>query len=880
MAQGAAAEPGKTGSDDLLLLAMSRPQDAYAKARDILASRPHASEASVAHQAIGIVLRDNGDLSAGIRELRIALRLARQAGSAEREVEALASLGPALVFAGHTGAGLSALNRAAELSSGVQLGRVLHRRGAVQWSLGRYPAAMADLRRAVGLLQRAGDIVWTARALDARGLVHLYLGSPARADADFLAAADMYAETDQELESANAMLNRGVAACQAGDLPAALAFFDQADSRFQQLSVLRPPLRLARCEALRAAGLYTEALAEADSAVSDIDAAHGQATRKAELLLVAATSALAAQLPQEAVSRARAAQRLFRSQQNAWGKAHAGLVLAQAEQAAERASARLLREAASLAGELKLLRSPEAPQAQLLAGRVALDVGRTSDAGLHLAAAEQSRRRGPAIARATGWLSRALMAEAAGQPERMLTACRRGLEILDEHRWTLGSSELRAHATAHGSELAALALRHAARAGSPRLLLRWTERWRATALTVPFVRPAADDELAAGLAVLRSVTSRLDEARQQGAVTTALEREQLRLEGVVRARSLQTRGSGTGDHGETAFDVAALLRRLGTDAQLVEIVEVDGVLQVLVCGDGRVRQVAAGRTIDASRAAEFARFALRRLARGRAASDADSALAILRRAGPQLQAALLGGAARHLRDVPAVIVPPGRLHAIPWALLPALQDRPFSVAPSASAWMRADARRPPARRNVILARGPGLATDGAEVPMVAGLYDDAITLSGSEATAGKVLAALDGAWLGHVAAHGTFRGDSPMFSSLRMHDGPLTVYDFEQLDLAPHWLVLSSCDSGVLAPAGADELLGLASSLLPLGTTGIVAGVVQLNDRAIVPLMLALHRALRAGQGLAEALNQVRASGGEDPAEKAAAMSLLTVGAG
>ncbi len=53
-----------------------------------------------------------------------------------------------------------------------------------------------------------------------------------------------------------------------------------------------------------------------------------------------------------------------------------------------------------------------------------------------------------------------------------------------------------------------------------------------------------------------------------------------------------------------------------------------------------------------------------------------------------------------------------------------------------------------------------------------------------------------------------------------MHDGPLTVYDFEQLNRAPYRLVLSSCDSGVLAPAGADELLGLVSSLLPLGTAG------------------------------------------------------------
>ena len=184
------------------------------------------------------------------------------------------------------------------------------------------------------------------------------------------------------------------------------------------------------------------------------------------------------------------------------------------------------------------------------------------------------------------------------------------------------------------------------------------------------------------------------------------------------------------------------------------------------------------------------------------------------------------------------------------------------------------------RRRVTLARGPGLLTDGAEVPLVAQLYDDVTVLTGSDATAGRTLTALDGAWLAHIAAHGRFRADSPLFSSLRMDDGPLTVYDFEQLRRAPYRLVLSSCDSGVMTPAGADELLGLVSSLLPLGTAGIIAGVVPLNDRAVVPLMVDLHRCLRSGQGPAESLHSIRADYDDDPHQRAAALSLLALGAG
>jgi tetratricopeptide (TPR) repeat protein len=831
----------------------------------------------VAHQAAGIVLREVGDVGAGVRELRSALRLARLTGSREREADVLGSLGVALVYAGRTPNGLAAFDHAIQLSSGLLMGRVLHRRGLVLWTLGRYPAALDDCRRAISVLQRAGDQVWTARALSARGLVYLAMGSPGRADADFVAAGRLYAETDQELAAAHAVLNRGVAASRSGDIPAALSFFDEAAARYRPLNVPTPGLSLDRCYVLVAAGLIGDALAQADAAIRDIEQAHGRSTKKAELLLMAANCALAAAQPQGALDRAQAAYRLFRSQQSSWGQAHAGLALVQAQCAVGPVTARLLRAADRAAVRLEELGSGEATQARLLAGRVALDLGRRAEADRHLAAAARSRRRGPAMARATGWLGEALRAEAAAEPRRLLAACRRGLEVLDEHRFTLGASELRAQATAHGAELAALAQRHAAQARRPRLFLAWTERWRATALAVPAVRPSADAELNAGLAALREVTSRLEEARRQGVPTGALQREQLRLEGVVRARSLQARG--TAGSGRAVIDVAELLDQLG-GTLLIEIVDVDGVLHVLVCGAGRVRQLTAGRTQDAVRAAEFARFALRRLAHSRPGDDPDSAVAILKAAGPDLQDAILGQAAGYLGDRPAVVVPPGKLHTIPWALLPALGGRAFSVAPSAGAWMRAHAAPPPRGRQVTLARGPGLVTDGAEVPLVAELYDEVTVLSGGEATAGRVLSALDGAWLAHIAAHGRFRADSPLFSSLRMHDGPLTVYDFEQLRRAPYRLVLSSCDSGVLAPVGADELLGLVSSLLPLGTAGIIAGVVPLNDPAVVPLMVTLHRYLRAGQSLAESMCSVRQDVDGDLVQRAAAMSLLALGAG
>jgi len=862
--------------DGLVALATSRPWVALTRARAVLAGRPDPHDASVAHQAAGIVLREYGDVEAGVGELRLALRQARRTGSAEREAEVLAGLGLALVFAGRTAAGLAAFEAAVRRSSGVSAARVRHGRAVVFYALGRFPAALEDARHAVAGLRHAGDLLWTARALNTRASIYLNLGATSRADADYVSAARLYSTIGQELEALDPVGNRAWTAFASGDLPAALARTDAATLSFQRVKVPAIWLRTQRCAVLLAAGLVGDALAEAEAALLETEEIRGQLTEKAVLLLMAANCALAATHPQDARKWAQAAYRMFGSQRSAWRQAHAARVLVQARYEVGPVSAPMLREANRSAARLDALGSSDASQAHLLAGRIALDLGRRDDAERHLAALARTRRRGPALSRVSGWLGEALRAEAAGRPDRMLAACRRGLNVLDEYRLTLGASELRAQATVHGAELAALAQRHAVRARRPRLLLTWSERWRATAYAVPPVRPSADAELNASLAALRAVTRGLDQARSQGMPSASLQKEQQRLETEVRASALRARGNGRWTR--APFSPADLLDELGP-AQLIEIVDVDGDLYVLTCGSGRIRQFAAGQAGDAMKAADFARFALRRLASSRPGDDPASALAVLGKAGPALQQALLGQAVPHLGDGPVIIVPPGRLHPIPWALLPALKDRVISVAPSASAWMRAHQAPEPKHRQVVLARGPGLATGGAEVPLIARLYDDVTVLEDAAATADKVLSALDGAWLAHIAAHGIFRADSPLFSSLRMHDGPLTVYDFERLNRAPYRLVLSSCESGVLAPAGANELLGLVSSLLPLGTAGIIAAIVPLNDRAVVPLMVDLHRHLRAGQTLAESIYQVRRGLTGDPVQHATATSLVALGA-
>lgn len=863
-------------------MVFAAPGDALSRAEEVLDTDPTPLHASIAHQVIGIWQRDWGDVRLALDHLRRARDLAARSDSAEREADVLGTLGVALVHAGRTRQGMAAFERGVARGTGHTRARVLYRRAYSLWVLGRHREALEDVRRAIPVLRQADDVIWTARARTLRATVHLALGAVERAEADFAAAEALWETTGQEHDKADAVESRGLAAFHSGDVPAALRLLDEAQERYAKLGTPTFMLAIRRCEVLMAAGLAPEALAEADTAIGVLDGIGGQSTRKAELLLTAARAARLADDPATAIARAAVAERLFAGQRRTWWEAHARLVLIEARAATGRRSGRLVADAARLAERLAAFQAPAAPEAWLLAGRIALDLGRAADAERCLRIAARSRRSGPPLARVTGWAAQALWARATGSGRGVLEACRRGLDILDDHRTTLGASELRARATARGAELAALAQQVSLERGGPRQLLAWSERWRATALSAPPTRPPADPALLSGLTAFRVIASRAEAARRDGRPVPALEREQRRLEREIRSRTLHIRGVapwggdrfGGGRFDAGRFDAGRLLDRLG-EARLVELAVLDGRVQVLLCGGGRVRRFAAGLLADAEREAEHVQAGLRRLAH----PGAEGRLPVVEAMGRRLEELLLGEAAGRLGPGPVVVVPPARLHRVPWALLPALRERVVSVSPSASGWLRARETRPPAGGRQVLVRGPGLATCGAEVPEVAGRYGAPVVLEHEDARVPRVLAELDGAALAHIAAHGTFRADSPLFSSLRMADGPLIVHDFERLARSPYRIILSSCDTARLASVGADELLGLVTALLPLGTAGVVASSAPVNDAAVVPLMLALHEGLRRGLSLAEALRDARAALPGDALHQATGWAFTAFGA-
>jgi hypothetical protein len=309
----------------------------------------------------------------------------------------------------------------------------------------------------------------------------------------------------------------------------------------------------------------------------------------------------------------------------------------------------------------------------------------------------------------------------------------------------------------------------------------------------------------------------------------------------------------------------------------VEIVRLDDTLHVLVASSAGVQHHGAGSWSATERKAEFARSALRRLAQG--AAGRQERIAAATSIGAALERDVLGSAAEELGDGPVVLSPPASLHHVPWGLLPSLDRRAFSVSPSGTMWRRSRQLPPPGSRTVTLIAGPELKGCGSEVAALAAYYGDVELLLNGTATVANALSALDGRWLVHVAAHGEFRADNPLFSSLAMDDGPLTLLDLQRLTRAPYRLVVSSCNSGAGAVAGSDELLGLFSALAPLGTGGMLAAVIPISDAASPAFAMRIHDRLRAGWTTAEALLHARGAATDHPADFATARSFLALGA-
>ncbi|MFC4532059.1 CHAT domain-containing protein [Sphaerisporangium dianthi] len=694
---------------------------------------------SIAHRALGLAARELGHLTPAADHLHQAIAVAGDL--AGRAAQARMSLVTVRADLGDPVGALQIADLAESGLDGLDQARLGVQRSVALVRLGRAREAVAQCDRAVERLSGAGDPRFLAGALLNRGLAHTYLEDYDAASRDLSACVAVARDAGLDHIATLAEANLPFVATRRGDIPAAFAGHQAAERALAGYPERLAAMRADFAGALLAAYLPGEARALLREAVPDLAATGSLVALAESRLLLAQVELLVGDPHQARVTAETAAGELAGQGRDAWVPL-ADEVTLRARIAVEGPSHRLAEEARALAArlaahgwpapaaalrltaaELTLPTTPPSIPAESTPATAPLPTptepnpptrplpipaGLTPAIGSPSIAAVPPASSGCADGEDAGPGSSGSGARATGGTAGRDTAPTVQSMVADDLEFVIDGPAAagRAHRVVRHH---ALALRHSLGGDLAGAFSALREGLREAAagseqLSDPGVRAHA---LRAGE---RLAGFGLSLALRDGRADTVL--------GWAEHWRAVARG-----HAGEALSAERLSAELG-GAALIELVRHDDLLAaVVVTAERRVLR-RLGSYTAAAEATIRLRYGLRRAG----LRDAGAGLCGVARESEDLAARLLAPLARDIGDRPAVIVPTGALHTLPWAALPPFRGRAICVAASAGAWLDAASRRPaPGHRAPLVAAvaGPGLEHARAEAAMVVRTYQEA-----------------------------------------------------------------------------------------------------------------------------------------------------------
>jgi CHAT domain-containing protein len=220
---------------------------------------------------------------------------------------------------------------------------------------------------------------------------------------------------------------------------------------------------------------------------------------------------------------------------------------------------------------------------------------------------------------------------------------------------------------------------------------------------------------------------------------------------------------------------------------------------------------------------------------------------------PQLEGA------KHL-----VIVPHEFLHFIPFQALMdggeyLLDCFTLSYAPSATVFTKCQARTFDEQHGTLVMGVPDAAAPfiQQEVEVIASTMPDSNLLIGPQATAAALRTFGLSSRVIHIATHGFFRQDNPLFSGIKLGDSVLSLYDLYQYRLPAELITLSGCATGLNVVTGGDELLGLVRGLFAAGAGTLLLSLWDVDDESTAEFMAAFYNRRLKGMSYPAALQGI-----------------------
>ena len=208
-----------------------------------------------------------------------------------------------------------------------------------------------------------------------------------------------------------------------------------------------------------------------------------------------------------------------------------------------------------------------------------------------------------------------------------------------------------------------------------------------------------------------------------------------------------------------------------------------------------------------------------------------------------------------------IVVPHGPLHFLPFHALRNGEEYlcdsfTVSYAPSATVFCWCQEKPASASASSLVF---GIADERApqilqESQSVAALLPHSSLHVGDHATSSVLRKKGPQSGLLHLATHGVYRQDNPMFSGIRLGDGYLNLYDLYQMRLDAKLVTLSGCATGMNFVAAGDELLGLQRGLFCAGATTLLLSLWDVHDQSTSQLMQLFYREFLRTANMAGAL--------------------------
>jgi CHAT domain-containing protein/tetratricopeptide (TPR) repeat protein len=214
-----------------------------------------------------------------------------------------------------------------------------------------------------------------------------------------------------------------------------------------------------------------------------------------------------------------------------------------------------------------------------------------------------------------------------------------------------------------------------------------------------------------------------------------------------------------------------------------------------------------------------------------------------------LEAELIAPLRSHLQAKHLIIVPHGALHFLPFHALKnghtyLCDTHTVSYAPSATVFTLCQEKTPNKMSTSLVMgipdeRAPQILD---EVQSVAAILPGTELFLGDQATAEVLKRKGSQSALLHIATHGTYRQDNPMFSGIRLGDGYLNLYDLYQMRLSARHVTLSGCATGMNFVAAGDELLGLQRGLFCAGASSLLLSLWDVHDLSTSQFMQSFYK--------------------------------------